>query len=110
MCLFNILCGITCYSSEWCNVIWIPKDEFSSVLPENSATQILRGGCSASGLQIAYLSSCGVELGDISFKANGGTTLRALNPGVSVNLATENEGQGALGKEGARWDFAFSAR
>ncbi|GBL96780.1 hypothetical protein AVEN_131275-1 [Araneus ventricosus] len=53
MCLFNILCEITCYCSEKCNVIWIPKDEFSSVLPENSATQILRGGCSASGLQIA---------------------------------------------------------
>ncbi|GBO04706.1 hypothetical protein AVEN_190772-1 [Araneus ventricosus] len=40
----------------------------------------------------------------------GGTTLRALNPGVSVNLATENEGQRVLGKEGARWDFACSAR
>ncbi|GBN26268.1 hypothetical protein AVEN_108193-1 [Araneus ventricosus] len=40
----------------------------------------------------------------------GGTTLRALNPGVSVNLATENEGQRVLGKEGAWWDFACSAQ
>ncbi|GBM43051.1 hypothetical protein AVEN_215178-1 [Araneus ventricosus] len=83
-------------------LLWLRSSTYSN--------SYMFSGCSASGLQIAQLSSCRAELGDISFKADRGTTLRALNPGVSVNLATENEGRRVLGKEGARWDFACSTR
>ncbi|GBM74960.1 hypothetical protein AVEN_18686-1 [Araneus ventricosus] len=63
------------------------KDKKSKTL-----SVVLRGSRSLN------LAAVARSLATSLLRSIGGTTLRALNPGVSVNLATENEGQGVFGE------------
>ncbi|GBN59652.1 hypothetical protein AVEN_195180-1 [Araneus ventricosus] len=57
------------------------------------------------GSRSLNLAAVAWSLATSLLKPIGGTTLRALNPGVLVNLATENEGQRVLGERRSEVGF-----